>query len=144
MMGGPASAGIQSSRRTHNQESHVKKLWLTAALAGLLAGACAAPSHAMGSAALSDKEPQVRILTGAVINQQEKPLPGAIVYLKNSKTMAVKTFIAGQDGSYRFNALSPNVDYEVYAEHNGKKSDAKTLSSFDSRKTAYINLKIKE
>ena len=122
----------------------MKRLWLTAALAGLLAGACAAPSRAMGSAALSDKEPQVRILTGSVVNQQEKPLPGAIVYLKNSKTMAVKTFIAGQDGSYRFNALSPNVDYEVYAEHNGKKSDAKTLSSFDSRKTAYINLKIKE
>jgi hypothetical protein len=66
------------------------------------------------------------------------------VYLKNSKTMAVKTFIAGQDGTYRFNALSPNVDYEVYAEHNGKKSDAKTLSSFDSRKTANIHLKIKE
>jgi Carboxypeptidase regulatory-like domain len=122
----------------------VKKLWLTAALAGLLAGACAAPSRAMGSAAMSDKEPQVRTLTGEVMNQQEKPLPGAIVYLKNSKTMAVKTFIASQDGSYRFTALSPNVDYEVYAEHNGKKSDAKTLSSFDSRKTAYINLKIKE
>ena len=90
----------------------MKKLWLTAALAGLLAGVCAEPSRAMGNAALSDKEPQVRTLTGAVINQQEKPLPGAIVYLKNSKTMTVKTFIAGQDGSYRFNALSPNVDYE--------------------------------
>jgi hypothetical protein len=122
----------------------VKKLWRIAAVAGLLAGACAAPSPAMGSAAMSDKEPQVRTLMGAVINQQEKPLSGAIVYLKNSKTMGVKTFIVGQDGSYRFNALSPNVDYEVYAEHNGKRSDAKTLSSFDSRKTAYINLKIKE
>jgi protocatechuate 3,4-dioxygenase beta subunit len=120
----------------------VNKLWLTAAVAGLLAGTCVAPSRAMG--AMSDKEPQVRTLTGAVINQQEKPLPGAIVYLMNNKTMAVKTFITGQDGSYRFNALSPNVDYEVHAEHNGKKSEAKTLSSFDSRKTAYINLKIKE
>ena len=122
----------------------MKRLWLIAAVAGLLAGACAAPSRALGSAAMSDKEPQVRTLMGAVINQQEKPLSGAIVYLKNSKTMAVKSFIVGQDGSYRFNALSSNVDYEVYAEHNGKRSDAKTLSSFDSRKTAYINLKIKE
>ena len=122
----------------------MNRLWLAVALAGMLAGAGAAPSRATGSAAMSDKEPAVRTLTGAVTNQQEKPLSGAIVYLKNSKTMAVKTFIAGQDGSYRFNALSPNVDYEVYAEHNGKKSDAKTLSSFDSRKTAYINLKIKE
>ncbi len=120
----------------------MNKLWLIAALAGLLAGTCAAPPRAIG--AMYDKEPQVRTLTGEVMNQQGKPLAGAIVFLKNSKTMAVKTFIAGQDGAYRFNALSPNVDYEVYAEHNGKKSDAKTLSSFDSRKTAYINLKIKE
>ena len=93
---------------------------------------------------MSDKDPQVRSLTGEVMNQQDKPLAGAIVYLKNNKTMAVKTFIAGQDGLYRFNALSPNVDYVVHAEHNGKKSDAKTLSSFDSRPTANINLKIKE
>jgi hypothetical protein len=144
MMSGPAALCIQHSGRTQIQESHVKKLWLTAAMAGLLAGSGAAPSRAMGSAAMSDKAPLVRTLTGAVINQQEKPLSGAIVYLKNSKTMAVKTFIVGQDGSYRFNALSPNVDYEVHAEYNGKKSDAKTLSSFDSRKTAHIYLKIKE
>jgi uncharacterized protein YxeA len=121
----------------------VKRLWLAAVLAVSLAGICAVPVRAIDSA-MSDKEPQVRSLTGQVMNQQDKPLSGAIVYLKNTKTMAVKTFIAGQDGTYRFNALSPNVDYEVHAEHNGKKSDAKTLSSFDSRKTAYINLKIKE
>jgi len=99
---------------------------------------------AVASAEMSDKEPQVRTLMGEVMDQQGKPLPEAIVYLKNNKTMGVKTFIAGQDGIYRFNALSPNVDYEVHAEHHGKKSDAKTLSSFDSRKTATINLKIKE
>ncbi len=117
----------------------MKTLWLTAAFALLLA---AMPMRA--PAAMSDKEPQVRTLTGLVLNQGEMPLSGAIVYLKNNKTMAVKTFITGQDGTYRFNALSPNVDYEVRAEHNGRKSDAKTLSSFDSRKTAYINLKVKE
>ncbi len=91
----------------------------------------------------SDKEPQVRALTGQVTDQSGQPVNSAIVYLKNTKTMAVKTYITNQDGTYRFNALSPNVDYEVYAEREGKKSDTKTLSSFDSRKTAYINLKIK-
>ena len=121
----------------------MKRLWLIGALGVSLAVLCAAPAFALDGA-MSDKEPQVRTLQGEVMNQMDKPLPGAIVYLKNTKTMAVKTFIAGQDGSYRFNALSPNVDYEVHAEHNGKKSDAKTLSSFDSRQTANINLKIKE
>ena len=119
----------------------VKKLMLSAAITVLLAAALTAPAQLVS---VSDKEPQVRSLTGQVMNQQDRPLAESIVYLKNTKTMAVKTFIAGADGTYRFNALSPNVDYEVYAEHKGKRSDVKTLSSFDSRKTAIINLKIKE
>ena len=74
---------------------------------------------------------------------RDAPRASAIVYPKNTKTLAVKTYIADKEGMYRFNALSSNVDYEVYAEHDGKKSDTKTLSSFDSRKQATINLKIK-
>lgn len=123
----------------------MRKLFLSAALAVLVTVSLGARAQQLaGGGAVSDQEPQVRALVGQVINQQDRPLAEAIVYLKNTKTMAVKTFIAGQDGNYRFNALSPNVDYEVYAEHNGKRSDTKTLSSFDSRKTATINLKIKE
>lgn len=86
---------------------------------------------------------QARSLQGQVMNDADAALPASVVYLKNTKTLAVKTFIADKDGNYRFNALSPNVDYEVYAEKDGKKSDTKTLSSFDSRKQATINLKIK-
>ncbi len=86
---------------------------------------------------------QTRSLQGQVMNDADAPIPTAIVYLKNTKTLAVKTFIADKDGIYRFTALSPNVDYEVYAEKDGKKSDTKTLSSFDSKKQATINLKIK-
>ena len=123
----------------------MKRLWLTAALAVLICGPLIIRARGVDAGApMSDKEPQVRALTGQVMDQREQPVASAIVYLKNTKTMAVKTFIAGQDGTYRFNALSPNVDYEVYAEHNGKRSDTKTLSSFDSRKTANINLKIKQ
>ena len=83
-----------------------------------------------------------RTLVGFVFNKAEQPLPDAIVYLKNTKTLTVKTFIAGQDASYRFHALSPNVDYEVWAEYHGAKSDTKTLSSFDTRPETRINLKV--
>ena len=48
-------------------------------------------------------------------------MPNAVVYLKNEKTLNVRTFIAQKDGTYRFPQLSPNVDYEVYAELDGKK-----------------------
>lgn len=87
-------------------------------------------------------EPSMRTLVGQVVDKGDNPLPNAIVYLKNTKTLAVKTYIAQQDGNYRFHALSPNVDYEVHAELNGKSSDVKTLSSFDSRKEARINLRL--
>ena len=62
--------------------------------------------------------------------------------MKNTKTLAMKTYIAQNDGGYRFPELSPNIDYEVYAEKNGKKSNAKTLSQFDDRPRSAINLVI--
>lgn len=114
----------------------MKKLLLALALV-------AGVSMLVVTAPLAAQEQATRSLQGQVIGDNDAAVPGAIVYLKNTKTLAVKTFIADKDGNYRFNALSPNVDYEVYAEKDGKKSDNKTLSSFDSRKQATINLKIK-
>ncbi|HEV2960439.1 MAG TPA: carboxypeptidase-like regulatory domain-containing protein [Candidatus Angelobacter sp.] len=84
----------------------------------------------------------LRTLVGHVHGNQEKPLADAVVYLKNTKTLVVKTYITEENGTYRFPALSTNVDYEVHAEYKGAHSDTKTLSSFDSRKEAIINLKI--
>lgn len=83
-----------------------------------------------------------RILTGTVTDKSDKPVANAVVYLKNTKTLAVKTYIAQNDGTYRFPELSPNVDYDVYAEKDGQKSKTKTLSQFDDRDKANINLQI--
>lgn len=83
-----------------------------------------------------------RVLTGTVIDKSDKPIANAIVYLKNTKTLAVKTYIAQNDGTYRFPELSPNVDYDIYAEKDGRKSNTKTLSQFDDRDKATINLQI--
>lgn len=83
-----------------------------------------------------------RSLTGSVTDRGGTPVANAIVYLKDTKTLAVKSYITGNDGAFRFPALSPNVDYEVYAQIDGHRSDTKTLSSFDSRPQAVINLKL--
>lgn len=85
----------------------------------------------------------MRTVTGHVLNRADKPLRGAIVYLKNTKTLAIKTYISEPDGSYRFSALSPNVDYELYADYEGARSDTKTLSAFDSRKQLDVTLRIR-
>jgi len=83
-----------------------------------------------------------RLLTGTVLDKSEKPVSNAVVYLKNTKTLMVKTYIAQNDGTYRFPELSPNVDYDIYAEKDGQKSKTKTLSQFDDREKANINLEI--
>ena len=91
-----------------------------------------------------DKEPVTRTLTGRVTNQAGSSLPQSVVYLTNTRTMAVKTYIVKEDGEYRFPALSPNADYQVYATYRDSRSDTKTLSSFDSHPQAVINLKIEQ
>jgi hypothetical protein len=89
-------------------------------------------------------KPQGRLLFGKVLDQQDNPVVGAIVYLTNARTHAVKTYIVGQEGTYRFPALSATVDYEVYAQHDSGKSDTKSVSQFDDRSQVYIDLKIEK
>ena len=105
----------------------------------LLAGLALA---SLPSGAKDKSEDAGRLLTGRVVDKQDAPLPSSVVYLANTRTRAVKTFIVGQDGNYRFPALSPNVDYEVYAQFQGHKSDTKTVSQFDTRPQVNINQKI--
>jgi carboxypeptidase family protein len=83
-----------------------------------------------------------RQLTGKVLDRRDNPLPDAVVYLTNTRTRAVKSYIVSNDGAYRFPELSPNIDYEVYAQYKGLKSDTKTVSQFDDRPQVNIVLRI--
>jgi hypothetical protein len=87
-------------------------------------------------------EATVRSVEGTVSDASGAPVTGAVVHLKNTKTLQIRSFISKEDGSYAFHGLSTNVDYEVKAEHQGASSDVKTLSVFDSRTKAVINLKL--
>lgn len=89
-----------------------------------------------------DKEPQSKVLVGKVLDGGDNPLAGSVVYLTNTRTRAVKTYIAGKDGDFRFPGLVENTDYEVYAQFQGHKSDTKSVSQFDARPTVSLNLKI--
>jgi hypothetical protein len=85
---------------------------------------------------------ETRTVTGRVFSSADQPVQKAIVYLKNTKNLAIRTYISDADGSYHFPALAPNVDYEVYAEFNGTRSDTKTLSAFDDRKIFNVTLRL--
>jgi len=90
----------------------------------------------------AQKEAQTRSVKGLVTDQSEAPLAGAVVQLKNTKTLQVKSFIADDKGSYYFHGLDPNVDYELKAQYEGVASRTRTVSSFDDRREVIYNFEL--
>lgn len=89
-----------------------------------------------------DDDGKSRSLSGLVRDEKENPADGAIVQLKDTKSLQVRSFITKEDGTYHFHGLSADVDYQIKADRQGSGSGVKTLSVFDSRKAAIINLKL--
>ncbi|MFN3325936.1 MAG: carboxypeptidase-like regulatory domain-containing protein [Bryobacteraceae bacterium] len=87
-------------------------------------------------------DPTIRSLEGVVRDADDKIVSGAVVKLKNLKTLQIRSFITQSDGRYTFQSLSKSIDYEVVAEHDGASSPTRTLSVFDDRTKAVINLKL--
>ncbi|MBV6433042.1 MAG: hypothetical protein IANPNBLG_03207 [Bryobacteraceae bacterium] len=101
-----------------------------------------APPLFKGEKKDKDRDSKTRSLNGIVYDQNGNPADAAIVQLKDTKSLQVRSFITKDDGGYRFYGLSKDVDYQVKAERKNEVSDVKTLSVFDSRKAAVINLKM--
>lgn len=88
------------------------------------------------------KESQLRSVHGIVSDKAENPMPAGVVFLKNTRNNAVRSYIADESGNYKFSGLDPNTDYEIHAEKDGAKSPTRAISSFESRKEIVVNLKI--
>ena len=117
----------------------------TIAARSLIVTLCLLAALAAVSNAADKKDKQVgRLLYAKVLDQQDNPVPDAIVYVTDRRTHAVKTYIVGNDGMYRFPALSQSADYEVYAQSKGRKSDTKSINQFDDRTQVYLDLRISD
>jgi hypothetical protein len=103
-------------------------------------------SLAAGSMVAQDAkhEAQLRTVHGVVLDKAQDPISESVVFLKNTRTNVVRSSYTDNTGKYRFSGLDPNVDYEVYAEKEGAKSQTRTVSSFDSRKDINLDLKIEK
>ena len=89
------------------------------------------------------KPSKTRSVSGAVTNANNNIVEGAVVQLKNTKTLRVRSYITLADGVYRFHGLSTEIDYDLRATYEGASSKTRRLSIYDSRKKAIIDLKLK-
>jgi hypothetical protein len=98
----------------------------------------ASPAYAQGA----KHEAQLKTVRGVVVDKSDNPVPTGVVFLKNVRTNQVRSYIADNQGNYRFSGLDPNSDYELHAEKDGAKSQTRNISSFDTRMDIVLNLKL--
>ena len=119
-------------------------------LAGMAFAALAAGVVPMGSLAGLIGPPLAqaqnlgqRAVSGSVVDANSAPVAGATVFLKDLKKKSIRSYNSAPDGKFRFAQANMAVDYEIWAEKNGKKSAVKTVSSWDTRKEFETELKLK-
>lgn len=83
-----------------------------------------------------------RVVQGTVTDKSDKFVNGAIVELKDMRSLQVRSFITQQNGEYHFSGLKIDNDYQILGRFSGMTSGWKTLSVFDTRKVPVINLKL--
>lgn len=84
-----------------------------------------------------------RSVSGLVVDDASAPVQGATVFLKNSKTKAIRSYTSASNGRFRFAQVSMTDDYDLWAEKDGKKSATKTVSSWNASKDYETELKLK-
>ena len=119
--------------------------WLTLTAVGFLAlGAISAgPRYGILAPAAQAQNIGMRTVSGTVLNTESQPVTGATVFLKNQKTRTIRSYNSTADGHFHFAQVDMSVDFDLWAEKDGKKSTVKTVSSWDARKDFISDLKLK-
>ncbi|MGA7413276.1 MAG: carboxypeptidase-like regulatory domain-containing protein [Bryobacteraceae bacterium] len=84
-----------------------------------------------------------RSVEGKVYDSAGKIVIGAVVQIKDLKSLQIRSFITQSDGGYRFLGLSTEADYQLSASYAGASSKPRTLTVFDSHKKAVVDLKLR-
>lgn len=90
------------------------------------------------------EEANSRSAQGIVTDPAGTPAVGAVVQVKDMRTLQVRSFITQNDGTYRFFNLKMDTDYQLSAKHGDLTSGPRNLSVFDNRKEAIINFKLEK
>jgi Carboxypeptidase regulatory-like domain len=119
--------------------------WLAAIACGLLTLGIipSGPRYTVSTGAAWGQNLGDRTVSGTILDESSRPVVGATVFLKNEKTKAIRSYISTAGGHFRFSQVDMSVDFDLWAEKDGKKSAMKTVSSWDDRKDFILDLKLK-
>jgi carboxypeptidase family protein len=92
-----------------------------------------APMYSKGQ---KKQDLRFRSVHGIVKDEKENPVKGALVNLTNLKTKKTLTYITKADGTYYFDDLSRDEDYELDAVFHDKKTRTKKLSHYDPQRSS--------
>jgi hypothetical protein len=84
-----------------------------------------------------------RVVMGSVVDGNSAPVAGATVFLKDLKSKTIRSYTTTERGRFRFTQVNMDVDHELWAEKDGRKTAVKTVSSWDARKEFEVELKMK-
>lgn len=90
------------------------------------------------------KEEAGRMIEGIVTDAAHNPVARAIVQLKDTRSLQIRSFVTQEDGLYRFAGLRNDVDYEVKAIVGEQSTSTKRVTSFESRKIIPVNLALEK
>ena len=132
--------------RTKTKTSKPRALaWLLYAFAlGAVLSAMlgAPPAWGAGVGAETTKVPNLRTVEGMVCSKEGAPIQGAVVYLQDSKSLTVKSYLSDAQGQFHFRQLSMSTDFDLWAELNGQRSKTKSISQFNSKTDLNYKLKL--
>jgi hypothetical protein len=124
--------------KTMTGRRNMMRMLIFTAMAAILCGGLVAQQKSREE---RREEANSRSVMGTVTAADDKPLSGAVVQLKDMRTLQVRSFITLDDGQYHFSGLRSDIDYELTAR-SGEMTASKKLSLFDSRKAAVLNFKL--
>ncbi|HEY4088437.1 MAG TPA: carboxypeptidase-like regulatory domain-containing protein [Bryobacteraceae bacterium] len=90
------------------------------------------------------KNPTERPVHGTVTDAAGNPVAGAVVELKNKRTQEIRSVVTRDKGTYLFDGLIKDDDYELTASQKDRESKPHVLSTYDPRENPIVNLQMTE
>jgi Carboxypeptidase regulatory-like domain len=88
------------------------------------------------------KPSKQRTILGTVKDQQDNPVVGALVELKDLRTSKVIDFATKDDGKFVFRELRLDVNYELVAKRGDLVAPTKKVTIYDTRNQVLLNFKL--